>query len=112
MVKIWRELADPNKHVDFMSTSNVGGVPVEASANNLIPKWIYFVQVCSFRFQFSSLEQIKECQQYFLKKIHPSTRKAGTELEHYWQPWYCKLPKGITKESKRQRVLKALELYP
>lgn len=36
MVKIWRELADPNKHVDFMSTSNVGEVPVEASPNNYL----------------------------------------------------------------------------
>ena len=110
MIKIWRETADPNKHSDFMSTSNEGGIPIKKSRDNLIPKWVYLATVDNFTFQFANLDQIKAAKVYFEKKVHPSTRnKRHPPYEHYWHPWYCKLPKGITKKSKRQKVLKALE---
>ena len=109
MSRLWKETADPKKHSDFMKTYNEGGVPVAKSRDNLISKWVYFVDVCNFTFQFSSLDQIKEAKSYFEKKTHKSTRDIShPPYEHYWHPWYCKLPKGITKESKRVRVLKAL----
>jgi hypothetical protein len=108
MSKVWREIADPNIHSDFMSTFNEGGVPIEKSRDNLIQKWIYLANVCNFTFQFSSIQQVKECVVYFEKKTHPRTIGDHPPYEHYWQPWYCKLPKGITKGAKREKVLKAL----
>ncbi|MDE3895987.1 MULTISPECIES: hypothetical protein [Vibrio] len=109
MSKIWRELADPKVHSDFMSSYNEGGVPVKKSRDNLLEQWVYFVNVCGFTFQFVSIEQIIECKAYFVQKVHPSTRDSHPPSEHFWHPWYCKLPKGLNKTSNRKRVLKALD---
>ncbi len=109
MGKIWRELADPKKHRDFIGNRHIGGVSIAASKNNLIAKWVYFAEVNHFTFQFSSLEQVRECQTYFSQSVLPSTRETGHDLEHYWQAWFAKLPKGMNKRTKRERVLKALE---
>lgn len=109
MSNIWREIADPKKHIDFMSTRNEGGVPVDASRDNLIEKWVYCADVCHFTFQFSSLDQVRECKEYFARSVHPSSKEKGHDLEHYWHPWYSRLPKGINKGAKREQVLKALE---
>ena len=109
MSKVWREKADPLKHVDFMSTRNEGGIPIEASRDNLIDKWVYFAEVNGFVFQFADLDQVKECKAYFSKKTHPSTRETGHDLEHYWHPWYSKLPAGMNKGSKKQKIIKVLD---
>jgi hypothetical protein len=92
-----------------MSTRNEGGIPVEASRDNLIEKWVYFADVCNITFQFASIEQVQECKSYFSTPVQASTKETGHELEHYWHPWYSKLPKGINKRSKREKVLKALD---
>ncbi len=110
MSKIWREKADPTKHSDFMSTYMEGGVPIQKSKDNLIEKWVYFASVCNFTFQFASIKQVKECKAYFESKVHPSTCNNNLPpYEHHWHPWYCKLPKGINKEVKRQKILKVLD---
>ncbi len=62
MSRVWREHADPKKHSDFMSNYTEGGLPIEKSRDNLIDKWVYFVDVCNFTFQFESLEQVKEAK--------------------------------------------------
>ncbi len=109
MSRVWREHADPKKHSDFMSNYTEGGLPIEKSRDNLIDKWVYFVDVCNFTFQFESLEQVKEAKSYFEEKIHKSNRSLyHPPHEHHWHPWFCKLPKGITKESKKAKVIKAL----
>ena len=108
-MKIWKEKADPEKHIDSMSTSWVGGVSVEGARDNLIPKWVYFVKAEGFTFQFASIRQIEEAREYFSRQVHPSRREFGVELEHYWQKWYERLPKGLTKGSKRGGVLKAFD---
>ena len=108
MSRVWKEVADPKKHYDFMSTYNEGGIPIEKSNDNLVPKWVYHAEVCGFTFQFASLEQVIECKEYFEKNVHPTTRDQHPPYEHYWHPWYCKLPKGINKGAKRQKVIKAL----
>jgi len=108
MNKVRREIADPKKHSDFMSSYNEGGIPIEKRKDNLINKWVYIAEVCNFAFQFQSIEQVKECKAFFEQKTHPSTRDIHPPHEHYWHPWYCKLPKGIIKEVNRQKVLKAL----
>jgi hypothetical protein len=108
MSKVWREKADPDIHSDFMSTYNEGGIPIEKSRDNLVEKWVYFAEVSNFVFQFKDLDQVRECKAYFEQKVHPSTAGDHPPFEHYWHPWYCRLPKGITKENKRVKVLKAL----
>lgn len=108
MTIVRREKADPDKHSDFMSLYNEGGVPVEKARDNLLEQWVYIAEVANFTFQFASLEQVRECKAYFEKTIHPSTKGSHPPFEHYWHPWYCKLPKGITNKHNRQKVLKAL----
>lgn len=91
-----------------MSTSAVEGLPLESSPYKATP-WVYFVRECSFTFQFVTLDQLKECLEWFEKKIHPSSREYNNGLEHYWQRWYERLPKGLTRESKRIKIAKALK---
>ncbi len=107
MSKVWRERKNATKHKDFMNSYVLGGIPVE-KRDNLIIDWVYFAEVEGFIFQFISLEQVKECKTYFEQKTHSSTKAFHPPYEHYWQPWYCRLPKGITKKNKKRKVLKAL----
>lgn len=110
MTKFWREIADPAKHRDFMSTRVEGGVRIEKSRDNLIEEWIYFARVNGSTFQLASLDQVRECKAFFEQKIHPSTRdKDHNPHEHYWQAWHNKLPKSITKEKNRLEMIKTLE---
>jgi hypothetical protein len=107
-MRFWKERLNPEKHRDYMSTTHVGGIEPALPHDNLIVRWVYFVNVCSFTFQFHSLEQIEACLLYFSKKTHPSTR-LPVELEHYWQRWYERLPMYLFEETKRQKVVKAIE---
>ncbi|MBK6699944.1 MAG: hypothetical protein IPG55_08585 [Saprospiraceae bacterium] len=106
MSKHWKEKTDPTKHVDFMSSTHLGGIGIEGSKEK--GAWVYFVRECSFTFQFASLRQLKVASDYFSKTVHPSTRRKHDGLEHYWQFWYEKLPKGLIGGSKREKVHKAL----
>ena len=108
MSNVWREQADPKKHIDFMGNQHVGGLPIEPARDNLLKKWVYFARVKGFTFQFIGLDQVKECRDYFEKKIHPSTIDYHPPYEHYWQQWYTRLPKGIRSEKNRVNIVKAL----
>lgn len=110
MPRHWREKLDPSKHRDFMlGHQDAGGLPVETPRDNLLSEWIYFVNVAGFTFQFASTDQIHEALRYFGQKTHPTTSEYNNGLEHYWQPWYCRLPPGIKSERKRTKVVKALK---
>ena len=108
MPRIWTELSDPNRHVDFMSDWSIGGRLVTLPSDNLKRRNVLLVEVCQFTFQFHSLEQLNEAIDFFSRTVHPSSRIGGVELEHYWQPWSQRLPKGMTSQSRRVRVLAAL----
>lgn len=109
-MRVWRENADPEKHRDFMSTRVEGGVPIEASRDSLIEKWVYLAKIDGFTFQFADLEQVRECRDYFASKIHPITREPNhNPHEHYWQTWHARLPKGMNNEKNRVKVIKAME---
>jgi hypothetical protein len=103
-----REKLNPARHADQM-TIHVGGSPVEPPRDRLIEKSVYFVEVASFRFQFHSLNQLRECLVLFNQKIHPTSRQLNVWLEHYWQRWFEWLPQWLFEESKRVRVVAALE---
>jgi len=85
-----------------MSTCIEGGVPIE--------KWVYLAEIDGFVFQFANLDQVRECRAFFAQKIHPSTmEKDHNPHEHFWHPWLARLPKGMTKEKNRVKVLKAMD---
>lgn len=107
MGKHWKEKADPTKHRDFMSTYQIGGVPIERS-EQLLQQQVYFVKECSFVFCFVNLNQLEEAIDFFSKKTHPARRAYNSGLEHHWQHWSTRLPKGLTANSKREKILKAL----
>lgn len=110
MSRHWKEPFDEHKHRDFMSGYQVaGGRPRTPPPDNLVERWVYFVSVASFTFEFNSLAQIKEARDYFGKKVHPARREPGHELEHYWQRWFERLPAGLNGGTKREKVLMALE---
>ncbi len=108
-MRIWKEKLDSKKHTDYMSSSWIGGMSVKKNKNNLVTEWVYFVQECSFTFQFVSLDQLDECIEYFSLKVLPSTIKQGIVLEHYWQRWFERLPKGLVAKKKKEKILKALK---
>lgn len=108
MSRHWREKLDPARHADQM-TIHVGGSPVEPPRDALIEKWVYFVEVASFTFQFHSLDQLRECLEFFKQRIHRTSRQPDIWLEHYWQRWFEKLPRRLFKEPKRVKVVAALE---
>jgi len=109
MARHWKEKLDPSKHRDFMrGYQDAGGLPAEFPHDNLIHAWAYFVEVAGFTFQFVSPVQIREALEHFERKIHPSTREQNNGSEHYWQPWYSRLPPGLNASSKRTKVVRAL----
>ena len=104
----WSEPLKPDKHLDFMSTCHIGGVPIEAPRDPLIKRFVFFIEVTGFTFQFATLEQVRIALAYFEQRIHPSSRLPDIVLEHYWQRWFERLPQWLSKESRRIRVVSAL----
>ena len=109
MSRHWKETLDVNKHIDYMADHSIGGRSPVAPRDSLLTPDVYFVDVCSFTFQFQSIEQLRHCLSYFQIKIHPSGREAHVNYEHYWQPWYQRLPQYLFEEPKRKKVVVALE---
>lgn len=105
MARIWKEPLDEERHLEFMSTFAVGGMPIDRMRSD---GSVYFVRECAFTFQFASLDQLRSCIDYFSTGIHPSRRVPGVHLEHYWQKWSERLPAGLTRTSKRRRIHAAL----
>jgi hypothetical protein len=109
MAKVWKEQLDGSRHQNKMDA------PVDRRPNvSFVPKWVFFVRVCSFTFEFHSLKQIGECLEYYSQKIHPTSRIPWKELPLYGgdqsetQRWYERLPMYLLEEPKRQKVVKAL----
>jgi hypothetical protein len=110
MARIWKEKIDTEKYLDFRSGHQRGGqmrtVPQDASGN----RWVYFVRVCSFTFQFVELNHIREYLNYFSQKPLPSSgKRGGKALEPYWRAWHERIPMWLKEEPKRQKIVKALQ---
>jgi hypothetical protein len=104
----WTEPLDTKRHRDFISTSHIGGMEIEPPRDRLIEQRVYFVEAAGFTFQFVSLGQLRETLGYFEQQIHPSSRKPGVVLEHYWQSWFERLPQWLFEEPRRVKVVSAL----
>ena len=109
MGKYWREKLDIRKHRDHMSYYE-GNCAIKKPKDNLVISWVYFIEVQGFVMEFISIDQVKQAREYFSVKAHQSTREYHNGIEHSWQPWYCRLPKGLNKEVNRQRIIKLLDL--
>ena len=107
MARVWTEEIDIEKHRDYMSTFTVGGEPITPEAAKKINK-VYFLQQGSIVLQFISYDQLLQMEEYLTQKVHPSTRKFNNGLEHYWQSWEERLPKGMHKLKTKKSILKSI----
>src|SRR5262245_24570052 len=81
------------------------------------PEWIYYVEVCRFTFAFFSLGMIREYLDFYSRKVLPSSRFHGASPFSQGaaaslgdgQTRFERLPLRLRQESKRVRVVKALE---
>lgn len=109
MARFWKEPYDWTRHRDRMYGFDT---PVNEyyKAKSLIPYDVYFVNVCSFTFEFHSLQQIEACLEFYARKIHPGGRVNIGGADHWeCERWYEKLPMYLLEEPKRKKVVKALE---
>ncbi len=75
-----------------------------------VNEWIYYVSVCRFTFAFFSTEEIPAYIRYYSLKILPSRTKRPHDTGHKSrQSRFNRLPLYLRQESKRLRVVKALE---
>jgi hypothetical protein len=108
-MRLWKEKLDPNRHRDFTYPLQ-GGTEISEAKDTLIENWVFMVNVCSFTFQFVRLEDIRDYLDYFSQKPLPSSGKSGgAALEPYWRAWHERIPMRLKNESKRVKVVKALE---
>ncbi len=81
------------------------------------PKWIYYVEVCRFQFAFFSLGMIREYLDFYSRKVLPSSRfdraspfsQGAAASVGDGQTRFERLPLRLRQESKRVRVVRALE---
>ena len=115
MATIWFEDFDPLKHRNPMS-GEVGTPPSigrQYRSPTLEPHRVTFVRVEGFTFEFHSLEQIQACLRYYEQKTLPSGRISSRQMaggDHWeFQRWYERFPGELRRDSKRLKVVRALE---
>jgi hypothetical protein len=115
MATIWFEDFDPLKHRNPMS-GEVGtppGIERHYRTPTLEQHRVVLVRVEGFTFEFHSPEQIFACLAFYRQKTLPSSRISSADLgggDHWeFQRWYERLPGELRRESKRIKVVQALE---
>ena len=72
-------------------------------------RWIYYVRVCGFTFNFYSLEMIRRYIAHYSVKILPSRCRTAAHVNHdLRQMPFNRLPLYLRENSKRPRVVSAL----
>ena len=105
MARHWTEAHDWTRHCDRMD-----GVAVPAYLPSFVPRFAYFVSVCSFTFEFQSLDQLRLCLEFYSRKLHPSTRRDIGAADHWeCERWFERLPLYLREEPKRLQVVSALQ---
>lgn len=108
MARFWTERFHPRKHRNPMSEVDVKNAP--AHLPTLLPREVYFVEVCSFTFEFHSIAQIEACLAFYSRKLLPSSRMNPAGADHWeCQRWFERLPLFLREEPKRLKVVKALQ---
>ena len=85
---------------------------VARPARDIVRPIVFFVDVAGFTFEFLTLAQIETALAFFSQKVRPTSRwpypVAG--ISHWEaQRWFERLPKGLLKESRRPKVVAALQ---
>ena len=92
----------------------------EDGNQNLTPRSVVEVEVASFTFRFATVAQLRQCIAYYERTTHPTSRIPAKELaadlgedwrkQRGWEVerWFERLPMYLLEESKRLKVLKAL----
>ncbi len=116
MAAIWKEAYRP-EHKGWppphpTSTTHMPGFPLPPILPaSLVPREVWFVRVCSFTFEFQTMEQLEACLAYYKQKIHPTSRVPEEHFGDHWeaQRWFERLPMYLLEEPKRMKVVAALE---
>lgn len=117
MARIWTEPFDSFKHrscIDSWGGDSWGEPEISRRAPTLKPHPVLLVHVCAFTFQFHAIVQLKKCLSFYEQKIPRGLRlrmpKNADKFDHWHgQAWFQRLPKYLREESKRRRVVKALQ---
>ena len=105
MARYWTEPYEWTQHQDRMD-----GLAVPPRLPSFVPRLVYFVSVCSFTFEFHSLDQLRTCLEFYSHKLHPSTRRDIGSADHWeCERWFERLPLYLREESKRIKVVSALQ---
>jgi hypothetical protein len=117
MARIWKEAFDSAKHGGLADALPDTVEPLRRlwTAPTLVAHDVIFVSVCSFTFCFYSRQQLERVLNYYEQKIVPSSR----EPESVWglrggdhseaERWFERLSLFLREESKRLKVVKALQ---
>lgn len=109
MSKHWSEPLDPARHRNYMTRWH-GGLRQQPTADPAFDdRRAYFVRVVGFTFEFVSLDDIRECSNWFRQDHHPSSRLPDVVEHDVGQSWHERLPKGLNKAGKREKIIVALE---
>jgi hypothetical protein len=107
MARHWTEPYNWTQHQDRMN-----GLAVPPHLPSFVPRLVYFVSVCSFTFEFQSVEQLRAALDFYSRKIQPSTRYPNVQCEgSHWsqERWFERLPLYLREEPKRVQVVTALQ---
>jgi hypothetical protein len=118
MAAIWKEVCKPGQKgwppPNPASSTHMPGFPLPPTLPaSLVPREVWYVRVCSFTFEFQTLEQLEACLGYYSQKVHPTSMVPEARLGgcDHWeaQRWFEKLPMYLLEEPKRKKVVLALE---
>lgn len=121
MARFWREAYSLERALELgihdAENSPVVGVPNRDWMGNPAfrdwPESIYYVEVCGFTFAFFSLGMMQEYLDFYARKVLPSSRSpfshGAAASVGDGQTRFERLPLRLRQESKRVRVVKALE---
>ena len=98
-----RKVRHQEHHRDFMSTWNEGGVSIEPP-----PEHVFELMIAGTVLVFVDEKQVREACHFFGEKMRPSGRGGNPPFEHYWHPWFARLPKDVLKRTNREKIWRAL----
>jgi hypothetical protein len=86
-------------------------MPVDQTRDaKLLPRYVFFVEVAGFTFEFHSLAQVRVALEYFSQKVRPSSRIPFPGGMDHWEAQRCydQIPMRLLKEPRRVEVVNAL----
>jgi len=118
MAKIWWEPYSTQSNPMLSELGEPPGPSRHGRSPTLEHPRVLFVRVVRFTFVFHTSQQLHACLEYYRRKILPSGRSAAraeavASGEVLWRQhverWYERLPLYLREESKRAKVVAALE---